>query len=42
LSSGEQQKYVVMRNNSPVAVMLPVEVYETEDRTDGKRETEYL
>jgi PHD/YefM family antitoxin component YafN of YafNO toxin-antitoxin module len=29
LSSGEQQKYVVMRNNSPAAVMLPVEVYES-------------
>lgn len=29
LSSGKQQKYVVMRNNSPAAVMLPVEVYES-------------
>lgn len=29
LSSGEQQKYIVMRNNSPAAVMLAVEVYES-------------
>lgn len=28
LSSGKQQKYIVMRNNSPAAVMLPVEAYE--------------
>jgi antitoxin StbD len=29
LSSGKQQKYIVMRNNSPAAVMLPVDVYES-------------
>jgi len=28
LSSGEQEKYVVMRNNAPAAVMMPVSVYE--------------
>jgi antitoxin StbD len=28
LSSGKQDKYVVMRNNAPAAVMLPVQVYE--------------
>jgi antitoxin StbD len=28
LSSGEQKKYVVMRNNAPAAVMMPVSVYE--------------
>lgn len=28
LSSGEQDKYVVMRNNAPAAVMMPVSVYE--------------
>jgi len=29
LSSGKQEKYVVMRNNAPAAVMMPVSVYET-------------
>lgn len=29
LSSGEQDKYVVMRNNAPAAVMMPVSVYES-------------
>lgn len=29
LSSGKQQKYIVMRNNTPAAVMLPVNVYES-------------
>lgn len=28
LSSGRQDKYVVMRNNAPAAVMVPVGVYE--------------
>jgi antitoxin StbD len=28
LSSGKQEKYVVMRNNAPAAVMMPVSVYE--------------
>jgi len=28
LCSGKQEKYVVMRNNAPAAVMLPVSVYE--------------
>ena len=28
LSSGKQKKYVVMRNNAPAAVMMPVSVYE--------------
>jgi len=28
LSSGKQEKYVVMRNNEPAAVMMPVAVYE--------------
>jgi antitoxin StbD len=28
LSSGKQEKYVVMRNNAPAAVMMPVCVYE--------------
>ncbi len=28
LSSGTQKKYVVMRNNAPAAVMMPVSVYE--------------
>lgn len=28
LSSGKQDKYVVMRNNAPAAVMMPVGVYE--------------
>ena len=28
LSSGEQEKYVVMRNNAPAAVMMPVSIYE--------------
>lgn len=28
LCSGEQQKYVVMRNNAPAAVMMPVAIYE--------------
>jgi antitoxin StbD len=28
LCSGEQEKYVVMRNNAPAAVMMPVSVYE--------------
>jgi antitoxin StbD len=28
LSSGKQGKYVVMRNNAPAAVMMPVSVYE--------------
>ena len=28
LSRGEQKKYVVMRNNIPAAVMMPVTVYE--------------
>ena len=28
LSSGEQKKFVVMRNNAPAAVMMPVSVYE--------------
>lgn len=28
LSRGEQEKYVVMRNNAPAAVMMPVSVYE--------------
>ncbi len=28
LASGEQDKYVVMRNNAPAAVMLPVAAYE--------------
>jgi len=29
LSSGKQEKYVVMRNNAPAAVMMPVSVYES-------------
>jgi antitoxin StbD len=29
LCSGKQEKYVVMRNNAPAAVMMPVSVYET-------------
>ena len=29
LSSGKQDKYVVMRNNAPAAVMMPVSVYES-------------
>lgn len=29
LSSGKQEKYVVMRNNAPAAVMMPVGVYES-------------
>lgn len=29
LSNGTQDKYVVMRNNAPAAVMMPVSVYET-------------
>ncbi|MEI6207674.1 MAG: type II toxin-antitoxin system Phd/YefM family antitoxin [Desulfuromonadales bacterium] len=28
LSSGKQEKYVVMRNNAPAAVMMPVSIYE--------------
>lgn len=28
LCSGKQEKYVVMRNNAPAAVMMPVSVYE--------------
>lgn len=28
LSKGEQDKYVVMRNNAPAAVMMPVSAYE--------------
>ncbi|PKO69564.1 MAG: Phd-YefM [Betaproteobacteria bacterium HGW-Betaproteobacteria-14] len=28
LESGEQDKYVVMRNNAPTAVMMPVAAYE--------------
>jgi antitoxin StbD len=28
LCSGKQEKYVVMRNNAPAAVMMPVAVYE--------------
>ena len=28
LESGEQDKYVVMRNNAPAAVMMPVAAYE--------------
>ncbi len=28
LSSGKQEKYVVMRNNIPAAVMMPVSIYE--------------
>jgi len=28
LSSGKQEKYVVMRNNAPAAVMMPVNIYE--------------
>ena len=28
LESGEQDKYVVMRNNAPAAVMMPVATYE--------------
>ena len=28
LSSGKQEKYVVMRNNVPAAVMMPVSIYE--------------
>ena len=28
LCSGKQEKYVVMRNNAPAAVMMPVGVYE--------------
>lgn len=28
LCSGKQEKYVVMRNNVPAAVMMPVAVYE--------------
>ena len=28
LCSGKQEKYVVMRNNAPAAVMVPVSVYE--------------
>lgn len=28
LCSGKQDKYVVMRNNAPAAVMMPVSVYE--------------
>lgn len=28
LCNGEQEKYVVMRNNAPAAVMMPVSVYE--------------
>ena len=28
LGSGKQDKYVVMRNNAPAAVMMPVSVYE--------------
>ena len=28
LSSGKQDKYVVMRNNAPAAVMMPVSIYE--------------
>ncbi len=28
LSSGKQEKYVVMRNNAPAAVMMPVTIYE--------------
>ena len=29
LSSGKQEKYVVMRNNAPAAVMMPVNIYES-------------
>ncbi len=29
LCSGKQEKYVVMRNNAPAAVMMPVSVYES-------------
>lgn len=29
LCSGKQEKYVVMRNNAPAAVMMPVGVYES-------------
>jgi len=28
LSSGKQEKYVVMRNNAPAAVMMAVSIYE--------------
>jgi antitoxin StbD len=28
LCSGKQEKYVVMRNNAPAAVMMPVSIYE--------------
>ena len=28
LCSGKQEKYVVMRNNAPAAVMMPVGIYE--------------
>lgn len=28
LCSGKQEKYVVMRNNAPAAVMMPVAIYE--------------
>jgi antitoxin StbD len=28
LSTGKQDKYVVMRNNAPAAVMMPVNIYE--------------
>jgi len=28
LSSGKQEKYVVMRNNAPAAVMMSVSIYE--------------
>lgn len=28
LSSGKQEKYVVMRNNAPAAVMMPISIYE--------------
>jgi len=28
LCSGKQEKYVVMRNNAPAAVMVPVAIYE--------------
>ena len=38
LCSGKQDKYVVMRNNAPAAVMMPVAVYEAlMDELDGLR-----
>ena len=29
LTNGKQDKYVVMKNNAPVAVMMPVKAYES-------------